>query len=809
MFVASFYSYKGGVGRSVALMNTAHQLALNGRRVLMLDFDLEAPGLDSASRSAAAWGRQRNRAAGLGFVDYFADYAEHRVVPLVERYVSAGFGPNNLIHLLPAGDIDKFAVYSRKLFVFNERLFDRTLYVRELLLKMRSDLEEMGFDYLLVDSRTGHTDILGATTVLLPHLVVFLTNPSQQSLRGTRSVIEWVASASDAALRKVPAEQASENSFFLRSVEDPGIETLIVASPIPFGDRSAGASIRKVLGRSPDHTIYYAPRIAADEGEHIADVEEADPAKQYRRLAEKIQTLNPFEPETLVDFGFDSLSRQDWRLALSYFDAAEYFSETTKSSGLDRALAARRTYGEARALALGFQLDKALARLEAVDSKVALGVSDLRFEPAIANLQMVKGYLASNKFEEAKKPAMNAVELALALRERGRPHALELVAKLQLAEVLRLCGEMQQAEEVIAGVPADAKLLNRRIEEVKAYQLLAMTQVFLGKFETAAASLGQAVEVADTLGVTYLRAESSFVQSLIDLTRGQLKPRTAARLSAAAKIYREEGDGLGEANCLNELAIYNHRIDKNSSTVGPSLRRSFALYDAIAGTSPGKCNVLLSVAEVQTDRGQLGARTVDGLEGASEALARAFRIATHNRLHSTRDDVRSWLRLVWLFTKQDAPRYLEHLRLPTEALSYDDDLVVLPVSIATISRARNEAFQVLLQNSTPQCVERITFVAEEAERLGLQYDEAVTRTLVGLACIRYRDKVGLESQFDRLRDVVSQGRFSWTIWGQVNNVRTRLYKGGDTHGWHTAAAELLEEAERRELLTTPDFWKEA
>lgn len=43
--VVTFYSYKGGVGRTMALVNTAHVLARDGWRVLMIDFDLEAPGI--------------------------------------------------------------------------------------------------------------------------------------------------------------------------------------------------------------------------------------------------------------------------------------------------------------------------------------------------------------------------------------------------------------------------------------------------------------------------------------------------------------------------------------------------------------------------------------------------------------------------------------------------------------------------------------------------------------------------------------------------------------------------------------------
>src|SRR5215470_3632439 len=44
--IYTFYSYKGGVGRSMALANIGVLLALAGKRVLLVDWDLEAPGLE-------------------------------------------------------------------------------------------------------------------------------------------------------------------------------------------------------------------------------------------------------------------------------------------------------------------------------------------------------------------------------------------------------------------------------------------------------------------------------------------------------------------------------------------------------------------------------------------------------------------------------------------------------------------------------------------------------------------------------------------------------------------------------------------
>lgn len=47
-FVVTFYSFKGDVGRSTSLALVANILANRGYRIVMIDFDLEAPGLSFA-----------------------------------------------------------------------------------------------------------------------------------------------------------------------------------------------------------------------------------------------------------------------------------------------------------------------------------------------------------------------------------------------------------------------------------------------------------------------------------------------------------------------------------------------------------------------------------------------------------------------------------------------------------------------------------------------------------------------------------------------------------------------------------------
>ena len=69
MYVTTFYSFKGGVGRTMALVNVAVELAQRGRRVLAVDFDLEAPGLDT-------FNILRSRKRRPGIVDFVTEYLD-------------------------------------------------------------------------------------------------------------------------------------------------------------------------------------------------------------------------------------------------------------------------------------------------------------------------------------------------------------------------------------------------------------------------------------------------------------------------------------------------------------------------------------------------------------------------------------------------------------------------------------------------------------------------------------------------------------------------------------------------------------
>jgi len=76
--VITFYSYKGGTGRSMALVNTAWLLAANGKKVLAIDWDLEAPGLH---RYFYPFLIDQDLTASPGVIDFVLDYTLKAMTP--------------------------------------------------------------------------------------------------------------------------------------------------------------------------------------------------------------------------------------------------------------------------------------------------------------------------------------------------------------------------------------------------------------------------------------------------------------------------------------------------------------------------------------------------------------------------------------------------------------------------------------------------------------------------------------------------------------------------------------------------------
>jgi MinD-like ATPase involved in chromosome partitioning or flagellar assembly len=178
--VITFYSYKGGVGRSFALANVAVILAQWGARVLVVDWDIEAPGLNHYFAGAAG-----SQAAGvLDFIDD-CQKGSIRTWDAYAAPVSLTDGTQGL-YLMPAMASSGADYTSRVQNLDWDELYDRHRFGARLE-ELRAQWVE-AFDFVLVDSRTGVTDFSGLTTAQLPDVLVFMFTANAQSLMGCADI---------------------------------------------------------------------------------------------------------------------------------------------------------------------------------------------------------------------------------------------------------------------------------------------------------------------------------------------------------------------------------------------------------------------------------------------------------------------------------------------------------------------------------------------------------------------------------------------------------------------------------------------
>lgn len=207
--IITFYSYKGGTGRSMALSNVACILAdihSQGNGVLMIDWDLEAPGLhhffhDKFTKkfsNSSEFNKEFNKHPGLidlfielddctPEIGYCVEEAEEKANNVIEsidlnKFIIETDIPH--LSLLKAGCFDED--YPTKVNTFNwEGLYYRSPYLFiSFVKKLVRD-----YKYVLIDSRTGYTDISGICTSLMPQKLVIVFTPNRQNYEGVEKIV--------------------------------------------------------------------------------------------------------------------------------------------------------------------------------------------------------------------------------------------------------------------------------------------------------------------------------------------------------------------------------------------------------------------------------------------------------------------------------------------------------------------------------------------------------------------------------------------------------------------------------------------
>jgi cellulose biosynthesis protein BcsQ len=192
MHIVTFYSYKGGVGRTMALVNAAVELARRGRKVLIVDFDLEAPGIATYTPLCALHDSP-------GIVEYVTEYIETGRAPRAAGFIRECKVGASRVWIMPAGQRnDKYSLRLQSIDWQSLYKFQSGYLMFEDL-KKQWEGSDNKFDYVLIDSRTGHTDVGGICTRHLPDAVVLMFFPNDQNLAGLEIVANEIRSEPQAA----------------------------------------------------------------------------------------------------------------------------------------------------------------------------------------------------------------------------------------------------------------------------------------------------------------------------------------------------------------------------------------------------------------------------------------------------------------------------------------------------------------------------------------------------------------------------------------------------------------------------------
>jgi tetratricopeptide (TPR) repeat protein len=196
--ITTFYSYKGGTGRTMALANTAWILASNGLKVLVVDWDLDSPGLHKFFHPFLDPAKV---VATPGIIDLITDYAfaatrnEDRpgdwhlsYARILQHAVSVNwkdFPAGGTLDFVSAGKQNRD--YSSAITAIDWDNFYERLGGGQFFDALRADMKA-NYDYTLIDSRTGLSDIADICTVHFPDTLVVCFTLSDQSIEGASAV---------------------------------------------------------------------------------------------------------------------------------------------------------------------------------------------------------------------------------------------------------------------------------------------------------------------------------------------------------------------------------------------------------------------------------------------------------------------------------------------------------------------------------------------------------------------------------------------------------------------------------------------
>lgn len=183
-----FFSIKGGVGRSTALAATAWHLAQTGKRVLVLDLDLESPGLSSALLPP-------ERQPMYGITDWLVEDLVGNGDMVIDGMVAtSNLSRDGEIHVVPAHGAEHGEYIAKLGRVWMPKVLangTRETWSARLGRLLQALEARIRPDVVLIDSRSGIDEIASACiTEMGANLILLFALEGEQTWNGYRMLFE-------------------------------------------------------------------------------------------------------------------------------------------------------------------------------------------------------------------------------------------------------------------------------------------------------------------------------------------------------------------------------------------------------------------------------------------------------------------------------------------------------------------------------------------------------------------------------------------------------------------------------------------
>ena len=599
--IVTFYSYKGGVGRTMALANIAFLAAANGKRVLVMDWDLEAPGLAYYFRGLVEPSAAKEFKDSPGLMDVLWDWrmdllksssAEESQARIDEMGRAQPFA--NCVKSLVADDLfedkivlDYIGAGSRLVGRARDVSYEEALTkfswadffsdnAGGFVLNSLKQWAKKEYDLVLIDSRTGFADVAGICTMQLPDEVALCFVLNRQNIDGIARVSAAIRDIrqDEVSLHAVPMRVARADSSELSDATARAIAELTKIGG--FALSAVQEDIKSLSIRAYDDVPFYETLAV-----FVAATPNFDPLTQnYLRLASSVVGHNLYVPE----FNPDAVSLIKRRL-IPKLVTVEYLSNLSEADP-DRGLTEIQTYvesaydavlgGEAidadyiHALVQSINsLSDKISPLESADLKMR-GVDLLRGLCIVDGAEW-KPFLIAAMQDIADFPFFLEQEEHIALLEEIDGLLAEsgqLVHRIKRIEYRRRIARlMLEREEYASTIQVLSEILNQRKEilnspvKFSADQLdalnVALVETKILRAEVMAAE-------ADTAGAVKLLKEvlnsSDDFKGKTELTRfNSLRYEASSKL--ATRFSREISADAAASYAIEAIALipYNHQ----------------------------------------------------------------------------------------------------------------------------------------------------------------------------------------------------------------------------------------------------------